>query len=53
MGKKKKSIWSVIPKDYKSIIKGKKYVLARNGTGTILVPLNSKEAKKTWGKYLK
>lgn len=50
----KKTIWNSIPKDYRSIKNGKKYVLARDEKyGTMLVPVTSKEAKKTWGKYLK
>jgi len=50
---KKKTIWDAVPKDYRSNIKGKKYVLARSKKhGTILTPVNSKEAKETWGKYL-
>lgn len=52
--KKKKTIWSVVPKSYRSIKNGKKYVLARHKTyGSILVPVTSSLAKKTWGKYLK
>ena len=50
----KKTLWSVVPKSYRSIVKGKKYVLARDKKyGTVLVPVSSSEAKKTWGKYLK
>jgi hypothetical protein len=49
----KKSIWGVVPKDYRSIKNGKKYVLVMGKGGTTLVPLNSKEAKKSWGKFLK
>jgi len=50
---KRKTIWNVVPKDYKSIVKGKKYVLARKiGGGSVLVPVGSKAARRTWGKYL-
>lgn len=49
-----KKIWKTVPKDYRSITYGKKYVLARdNRGGTVLVPVDSKEAKQTWGKYIK
>jgi len=45
-------LWAVVPKDYRSIKDGKKYVLAHDNSGTVLVPLDSEEARKTWGKYL-
>jgi len=49
----KKTIWSVVPKDYKSIIQGKKFVLVRSPKGTTMVGVNHPLAKKTWGKHLK
>jgi hypothetical protein len=50
---KRKTIWSVVPKDYRSTVKGKKYVLVYSEKyDSMLVPVNSKEAKDTWGKYL-
>ncbi len=46
-------LWNAVPKDYRSIKDGKRYVLARDNSGTVLVPLDSPEARETWGKYLK
>ena len=49
----RKTLWGVIPKDYRSIKNGKRFVLVMGKSGTTLVPLKSKEAKKSWGKFLK
>lgn len=50
---KQKTLWNVVPKSYRSTIDGKKYVLAYSDKyGTMLVPIDSKEAKETWGRYL-
>jgi hypothetical protein len=48
-----KKIWSVVPKDYKAIIKGKKYVMVRTSKGASMVGVNHSLAKKQWGKYCK
>jgi hypothetical protein len=49
----KKTIWSVVPKDYKSIKQGKKFVLVNSPKGTKMVGVNHPLAQKQWGKYLK
>jgi hypothetical protein len=49
----KKTIWSVVPTDYKSIKQGKKFVLVNSPKGTTMVGVNHPMARKQWGKYLK
>lgn len=44
-----KSEWKTIPKNYKSIIEGKHYILKLTNEGTCLVPVNlvsDKEVQK-------
>ena len=53
MVKRKCTIWSVVPKDYRSTIKGKKFVLINSPKGTTMVGVNHPLAKKQWGKYIK
>ena len=40
-----KSEWDTAPKGYKSIIKGKKYMLMNTNKGTALVPIKFKKNK--------
>jgi hypothetical protein len=47
----KKSIWDATSKDYKSIIKGQKYMLRLTEKGTALVPVQIVKDKKPKGYY--
>ena len=42
----KTEVWKKIPKDYKSVIRGKKYVLIRTDRGAVLAPLSSLSSKE-------